>query len=200
MATGYTFPVVNGAVTTVGDFLYDIARAYLYDEDELPKQVTAENYHRKRLLVERLELSRLTALKKKDAKIKYGKTIIARVLKTEKESREKVATERQRVEDLLAKVNKWKAPKALKHQKAFMVSQLQETLNHMVTISHYDKSIAEWEAMSPIKVYQDAVATHRRNIQYHLNGQKEDIANAARTNKWLAEVHAAVKDLKKRKL
>lgn len=199
MATGFTYPVVNGDITTVGDFLQRSALAFIYDADELPKQVNADTYHKKRLSEARLESARLTGMRK-DARIKYGKTVIARVLKTEKESRERIVTERQRVEDLLAKVIKWKAPKGLKHQKDFMVAQLQETLNHMVTVDHYDKAITEWEAMSPLTVHKNALSNIRKQIQYHRKGQKDDIAQAAQTNKWLTAIHAAVKDLKKRKL
>lgn len=186
MATGYTYPVKDGEITKLGDFIKSFARAFIHHCDELPKEFEVSDWVAKRLEKSEAELAKINSQTDeeidRDAEESYQSS-----LKSHAESVEKNRIEQERYAAMIAKAKSWDAPEILKPFK-------KKLIEHLVESKEHDKF--EWEPPKKLSVeeWRSVFAeSATRQIADAKKEIKEERVRAAKNAEWLKAVWHAIK-------
>lgn len=195
MSTGYTHAVQDGTISDFPTFAMKCARAFgalvmMRDDPsdaEIPQQFEPSDYNAKRLAEAHADLARLQAMTVDQ------QTAACEASNDEAEaswqSRETKRKEyRAHYEAMLAKVRAW-TPPTCEHveMKYFMEKQLLDSIDFDCGHSSPKperKKRADW--------YAEALATAKRDIEYHAAENEEEIARARSRTAWVASLRASL--------
>ncbi len=193
-ATGYTYPVIEGKVTELREFVWDCARAFgalVLMRDDPKNAIVPEfepsTYARDARLKDEADLKRILAMtdEERDAEAEKDRVAEAdRRLKSNAES----AANRQRCRDMLAKVEAWLPPTpGHENLKKFMVEQLETTIDGNADLYTDPPAVvsgAEWRAQR--------IENLRRSIGYYAKADAEEVARTAERNVWVKALRESV--------
>lgn len=195
MSTGYTHAVQDGTITDFPTFAMQCARAFgalvaMRDDPsdaKIPQQFEPSDYNAKRLAEAHADLARLQAMTV-DQQTAACKTHNdeAEAYWLHRDADRKA--HRARYEAMLAKVRAWTPPTG-EHieMKSFMEKQLLDSISFDCGPSSPKperKKRADW--------YAEALATAKRDIEYHAAENEKEIARARSRTAWVASLRASL--------
>ena len=180
--TGYTQIIANKEDVTLKEFTLQCARAFgacvqQRDEDMSvpPRKLEVSTFHTERLK----KLKKTPRFSQKEfhtwqsEQIKYYN---------------KQITEKQlligKLEKMLNKVFKWSCPSKLNGLKAFMVSQLKDTIKHE-SRDYYTNSLKEVQGTTFSEWKTAQLESHKYEIKYHTEELKKEKKQIAEQNEWI---------------
>ncbi len=192
MPTGYTARVVNGTMTEFKEFALNCARAFgacidMRDDamdKPIPEAFAPSSYHTDHIAELRAELTRLNSMSYADLQLMAMQDFQQEIV-AEQEYKDRLEQENVRIDQMLGKVQAWKAPPDHVGLKRFMVEQLKISRN---TPYPRPKPI-KLDAMAWLSRQVDRIA---RDIAYHDKEHAEEIKRTAERNKWLKDLRASL--------
>lgn len=180
MATGYTYPVKNGEITELNEFVLSCARAmgpFIMQRDDphsdLPKKIEERSYAQQSLdeyTAQRNEWINLTDDQRYDLYVEYAKETV----KSNAETMREAAVVRERYENMLAQVRAWRVTdEVLEPLRNFMIQQLEDSLEwDAKPYTSEIKSLNEWvndkydllDRM--VKTYEGEVAKEKARVEF----------------------------------
>lgn len=199
MATGYTYRIVSGEITTFPEFAKICMRAFgacmHMKEDSLDKDYEEDkpsDYHVKQIETSQRELNRIRTLsdeqiieeerKKLEDENKYW------VDSLQKSERVKKTTLKM-IEDC----EKWTPPTdEHREYKKFMLEQLRTVLLHDCDISyavtHLEKLDIELKNINPAVVREAKIKNLQERVNSSIESYKKDVISCAKSNKWVHDI------------
>jgi hypothetical protein len=186
MATGYTYDVVKGKMTSRNKFILRCARAFivcLRDEPIdvlIPKSFPPDTFHLGEMVKAKRTLKRLQNMTPAQ-RIAFGKKHLKKLKSNIYKMRDSFAVENDRVDDMLRKVITWKAPPEHENLKKFMEEQLTSSKEKF----DWKKQIAELDGITPLSYYQEALKDAQDDVEYHKRHVADDVAEAEKLTEWV---------------
>jgi len=196
MPTGYTAAVVDGSITELEPFVWQLARgmgALVSMRDEpwgapVPERFEPSQYNAERLAEARAEQHRLRVMTSKEAQA----AAVAEVAECERNKADYFArrnAERQRYEAMITKVQAWeRAPEGIKE---FALEQLHRGMEFDCPLDaekYYSECPTrdgdEWRRLKLEKCEKDII--------YHAAEQAKEDARIEGRNAWLAQLRASL--------
>lgn len=202
MPTGYTACIIKGA--TFKEFAMGCARAFgacvtMRDDSsdtKIPKEFKPSSYHKKEITKTLKEMKRIKAvsvalctsmaLKERKAEIKqYQGYVTERILLKKK------------YDAILKEVESYKAPTS-DHTgfKAFMLSQIKDTIEHDCDAAYYQERLNEVLAIKPLsgeEWRQKTLAALQEDLDYHTKEDKEEVERVVGRNRWIRDLRKSLK-------
>lgn len=199
MPTGYTAAVADGEIEDFADFAMQCARAFgacitMRDDPSdtpIPDEFTPSDYNAKALLDAQSELRRLEKMTEEEKVAASAADFKAR-LQSWQDHEDDKSLRKQRYEAMLAKVLEW-VPPTDEHidMKAFMVSQLEDSIKHDCGPSYSKKPLH----LTPDDWFADALARANREVAYHAKAQAEEIERARNRTRWISALRSSLKPM-----
>lgn len=199
MPTGYTAVLLEKPETTFKQFAMLCARAFgalvtMRDDDmdaPIPEKFKPSDYYVKRLRESQEEFATLSVLGTK-ARIQFGKKKQAETIAALEGSIEKEERENSCLEAMAAKVREWHPPSS-DHVglKDFMLEQL-KIYKH--DPKWFRERISSTKQQNPLDVWQDALDSAKRNIQYFADEMQKEAERVAGRNEWLKQLRDSLKE------
>jgi hypothetical protein len=186
MATGFTYPVKEGKVTTLREFALQCARAFganilmRYESMDAPiKAYEPDHYHRDELEKAKAALYDAERLTEAEA-AKLAMKAFTEAMRCAEEINARYAIERVRYDSMLAKVREWKAPTA-DHEgmKRFMIEQLEGSIRF--GCSPYESNV---KLLSGAEYRAQLIERASRDIEYHAKGWEDEQRRTVERNEW----------------
>lgn len=187
MATGYTYPVKNGEVTALGEFIKRYAIGCLRDRDEFPRQLETSDWGARRLADAENDLAKIEAQTdeeiERDAEESYQ-----RQLRDSTASNEKNRIEQERYAAMIAKAQAWDAPEILQPLKENMIKHLIESKKHDDFTWEPPRrlSVAEWRDLF--------IESAKRQIENAKKEVAEENERNATNAAWIKAVWEAIEN------
>lgn len=182
MATGFTYGVAKGEVTDFADFAMDCAQAFIADMRDaepgtpIPREFKPDSYHSEALAQCYMDLAAAKAMTRKEARAAAAKEHRERLAKA-KEFVDKEEEVAKRCETMLAKVVAWEAPEPLVPLREFMISQLNDTIEHDGPSDFAREQLAMVENRGPLdpESYKaQKIAQAEESIAYHADNMEKE--------------------------
>lgn len=189
MATGYTYPVEDGKVTTLKEFTLSCARAFgacstMKEESTdtpIPPEFKINPYHAEQLKSAEEKLRIFKQMSKEECEERAGIEHNNLVLETQK-SKESINKKNSNYNSMLSKVLEWEPPTSEhKGLKEFMVEQLTSSLYPARDLLLPKKLTGEEWRTNHIKGCQ-------WSIDYHRKEYKEECERVKGRNKWVKDL------------
>ena len=192
MPTGYTAGVVDGEVTSLRVFALTCARAFgalveFRDDptDKIITEIPKPTYHAEQLTAARAEFKTFTSQTKKQ-KLAWAQAAIAERQKGARAYAEKDKLENQRLDAMIDKVEAWPVPtRGHVEYKNFMLQQLRTSLNDL---RYCTESVKNADAAVAEDVIREQVAQLKRNIAYHSDAAKQELARWKERVAWIKAI------------
>jgi hypothetical protein len=190
MATGYTYPVHDGEITTFKEFASKCAHAFgalvefrdCPSTNGLPEPSGPSNYHAEMYAKEKKEFSEKCNWTDVQWRIACAEANKKGIDDANRRLAEKEVC-KQRYESMLAKVKGW-TPPTEDHVglKEFMIAQLQESIEWDTgyTITYTPLTVEEYK--------ENILGLHVRNIDYHKNEMDKEIQRTEERKKWVSQL------------
>lgn len=196
MPTGYTAGVADGKITEFRDFAMACARAFgapitMRDEDAnatIPLAFEPSTYHQERLTKAQEELRELLSLTPEQAELRSFKDY-EKIMKRRRRYNEENSLQRERYEQMLAKVMAWQPPSP-DHEglKSFMASQLADSINFDCSHVWNEPNRLTGEAWRANRI---AKAEH--DIEFHVREWQDEVKRTEERNLWLSQLRESFK-------
>lgn len=198
MPSGYTADLYEGKPITFEKFVLTCARAFMYSMRDLPLDASIPDP------VEKVDSHHLDGIK--DAKrdiAKYNKMTVAEAAEKLKKQSEQSAREREkwiknakairdRYDDMMLKVNKWKSPTELESLKEFMVKQLTESIKFDCAILDRNEKEDKTTPKQYLKMLRDMA---KRELEYHTESYNKEVDVAKKNAEWVRVLKTSVKGM-----
>jgi hypothetical protein len=198
MPTGYTEPVQSGEITELRSFALRVARAFgplirMRDDPidaPTPDRIEPDTeYHDGMVRKSEAKLAELRSLSTVECALRSEADRETR-LEERAKSRARRNAERARYQAMLAKVKAWEVPQSLNELKAYMESQLTQSIEH--DCHEYPEqpldvqSGEEWRSAS--------IVAAERDLAYAKKRRAEEKTAVEAANRWLADLYGALPD------
>lgn len=194
MATGYTYPVIEGKITTFSDFALSCARAFgaLIDmrdapmDAQIPQEIKPSDYSAKELVKAKAKLAKLKAMTAAQIKRAAEKSN-ATWIKSQKDYQNEKTEQNDRLNEMIRQVKAWKPPSTDHNgMKDFMIEQLTSSL-------HDPKYDAEMPSpMSPREWHAEQIACAKRDVGWYKKRDMEERKRARDRTKWLKQLRRSL--------
>lgn len=192
MPTGYTAKLCEQDVP-FREFILTCARGMgacitLRDDDlaPAPRVLPLCHYHHDERVKAKREVSRLTAMTKKEREA-YGAKLKASRLRSLRASLKSAMERNSRLTQMETEVQKWNPPtKDHEGLKKFMLEQISVSKD---TTNYYHDELAQVNELSAMGHFKEALATAKGNIVYHGKEQHEEDIRQGKRNAWLSALH-----------
>lgn len=200
MPTGYTSAVLEGA--TARQFAESCARAFIFEmrdapsDAPLPTKVKGDyslKHHREGLQEAK---KRLANLKKMpiDRAASKARRDFDEARKHCEEGVQRDAENCFKLAKVLVEVARYVPPtKDLGKYKAFMIEQLETTIEHDGNPDYYMDQLAKLKLQSPQKWKAQQIKYAEREVEYHTKELAKAKSRCAKDNRWLKGLHASLK-------
>lgn len=193
IGSGYTFPVIDGRVTTLRDFALLCARAFLHRASDLP--LDAPMPERFEPLNHQLEwqreaekrLTELLAMSPSDVRIAYDAAMASARSYDEKAATDH-AESLARLMAMVTAVSDWTPPSGMDALKTFMLTQLRQTLDYQGT----PVSAANRLPIIAITWHANEIAKARKDAARHAAEYVKELDRVKVENDFLAALRASL--------
>ena len=199
MPTGYTSILEKGNVS-FEQFVMQCARAFgacvtMRDDDfdkSIPNEFKPSTYHLKEIKNINEEIKKVKAMSVQEAAKASQKEYYDEV-KSYKRYISKADRLRKIYEDMLKKVNDWKAPGDICKLKEFMIEQLTGSIDNDCNTIYYMEEIRKLKLMTGSEWKENKIRGWERDLKYHIKENDEEIDRVAGRNKWIRELRQSLK-------
>ncbi len=187
MATGYTYPVVDGEITKLNEFVWSCARAFFY-QDSMPASLEAQPspHHQEEMVKARVRLIEALILTENQAE-KMAREEYTTQLQEEAEYIRNETIRNDRIQKMLDQVNAW-IPPSNDHDglKDFMIQQLTTSLRDTW------KGTTKLKLLSGAEFMAEKIKSAQWDVDYHTKHWREDRERAANVTRWLQALNQSV--------
>lgn len=184
MPTAHTAPVLDGEVTSLGDYARLCARGFLYDCAGLPRRMEGST-DPSRLEQARQELARLEAMTPEEQKAHAQKLQQEKVERIE-QAQAAARLEASRAAVMRSKIMAWNCPPELQALRRHMIEQLENEDGYFP--ESWAACLADVESWDLAEVFRFALQAAQNEVHCQEYQLKEEQKRIARINAWLAQV------------
>lgn len=195
MPTGYTCKVEDGEITELKDYLLSCARGFgamiHMRDDSMDKQYEPKivsDYHLNALNKAKKEYEEFLTITNEEIQQKLDESY-ENEIESKKEGLAKFKVQKQRYEDMLAKVETWQEPtEQHKKLKEFAIEQLKSSIDWDCSDSSEKYYLEE-----PVKDTSEHYKTWKLNslladIKYHTEHYEKECKSVEESNKWVEDL------------
>lgn len=203
MASGYTYGIIDGSISTFEQFAIRCTRAFLYHMRDEPanaeyKEKEPSEYYKELGKEARKELSEILELTEQEIMDRETKNI-QESIKSYSESLKKKREQELVLKEFLQKAKEYSPPtKEHKGIAEFMVKQLEETIRFDCDHSYYEKSITDLEeslkTINVVLLREELIRAKENQIVLCRKSYEEEVESVERHNKWYKEFINSLKD------